>query len=141
MRDSRVYHINRDQRVKDYRKTESVSKRLKKKCHTVLFALKLHNHKSREMNIIQMSSDEILMYVMSYIRCECVFFSSSYSSSWSRIHRLFVCDRVWSHFKCIRAHIRWKWQKKERKKEKKNEMNVLRMHISTALAIFPFSLE
>lgn len=34
-------------------------------------ALKLHNHKSLEMNIIQMSSDEILMYVMSYIRFEC----------------------------------------------------------------------
>ena len=84
-----------------------------KKSHTVLFALKLHNHKSREMNIIQMSSDEILMYVMSYIRSECVFFLYVFLL----IHRLFVCDRVRSRFECVARHSQWKWTwKKWRKK-------------------------
>ena len=63
----------------------------------VLFALKLHNHKSQEMNIIQMSSDEILMYVMSYIRFECAFFlirsvSTLLHSSFC-FHPSFVCLR------------------------------------------------
>lgn len=107
--DWRAHHINRELN-KRARARECTTG---KKSHTVLFALKLHNHKSREMNIIQMSSDEILMYVMPYIRTECVFFLYTFLL----IHRLFVCDRVRSRFECVARHSQWEWTwKKWRKK-------------------------
>lgn len=143
-------------RVEWERVTKRVREKIEPETHTLLhFALKLHNHKSQEMNIIQMSSDEILMYVMSYIRSECerglffspLIFSDTLSSSIVCLSAIefgysveYLCA-VWPYTlhtpvggnePTINDKRRWR----ERRRREKNEMNVLRMHIYGRFAIY-----
>lgn len=97
--------------------TKRVREKIEPETHTLLhFALKLHNHKSQEMNIIQMSSDEILMYVMSYIRSECerglffspLIFSDTLSSSivcLSAIEFGYSVEYLCGHTHCTRRSV------------------------------------